>query len=68
MTETRHFPPPWRPIENEESYSVEDSSGQKLAYVYFADGHARRRDMGRLTRGEARRIAKAIARLPELLR
>lgn len=68
MPETRRFPPPWRAIENSESYVVEDAHQQRIAYLYFADDRAGRRDMRRLSRDEARRIAKAIARLPELLR
>jgi hypothetical protein len=43
-----------------------DSNGQTLAYVY---GHADSRDAGiatALTRDEARRIARNIAKLPTL--
>lgn len=66
--DNHRFTPPWVAIENSESYLVEDATGQRIAYVYFSDDRARRRVMDRLTRDEARRIAKAIARLPELLR
>ncbi|SDS77207.1 hypothetical protein [Bradyrhizobium canariense] len=50
------------------AYEVRDANGFRLALVYFRDdlqklsfGH------GHLTSDEARRIAKAIARLPEFL-
>ena len=49
-------------------YVVEDSNGIRIAYVY-ADTIAMRSasSYGHLTWNEARRIALAIARLPELL-
>lgn len=67
MTE-RRFPPPWCLVEHAESFVVEDGTGQALAYVYFEDEDARRASMGRLNRDQARRIARGIAQLPELMR
>jgi hypothetical protein len=64
--EVRRFPPPWSIIEHDESFAVVDATGFNLAYLYFAEGQ-RGFHMARLTRDEARRIANAIARLPELL-
>lgn len=65
----RRFPPPWtveRP--NNETYLVRDANGIPIAWVYNRDdtqkyhfGHSK------LTAEEARRIASAIARLPEFL-
>jgi hypothetical protein len=65
----RRFPPPWR-VEHESAdvFSVRDANGFPLAFVHCRDdlqkwsfGH------DHLTSDEARRIANAIARLPEFL-
>jgi hypothetical protein len=62
------YPPPWRIEENHESYVVTDSAGQKLAYVYFADESIRQGIMGRMTKDHAWQLARAITRIPGLLR
>jgi hypothetical protein len=69
MPAPRRFPKPWTVIENHESFEVQDATGFPLAYLYFEDDFKRNWAVikGRLTKDEARRIAYAIARLPELL-
>jgi len=49
-------------------YVVEDSNGMRIAYIY-ADTNAMQSAsiVHHLTWDEARRIARAVARLPELL-
>ncbi len=67
----RRFPPPWRAERDEHGYAVRDANGVVIARVYSRDDlHAARRDnyISHLTSDEARRIAKAIVRLPELLK
>jgi hypothetical protein len=64
----RRFPPPWRVDQSNDCFRVFDANGVALAVVFCRDdlqrwsfGH------GHLTSDEARRIANAIARLPEFL-
>jgi len=52
----RRFPPPWSIEELEACFVVKDTSGQKLAYVYFEDEPGRRSAAKLLTKDEARRI------------
>jgi hypothetical protein len=60
------FPPPWRLEDVPGGYRVTDVHGRSLAYVYGVDGSARAALPDALTPAEARAIATAIARLPEL--
>jgi hypothetical protein len=62
----RRIPPPWtaKPIPG--GWRVDDASGLPLAYLYGRDDQGVNTNM--LTVDEARRIARNIARLPELLR
>lgn len=64
----RRFPPPWRVVENTESFTLVDANGQALAYFYFEDAPQRQMSMKRLSRDEARRIAVNCAKLPNLLK
>lgn len=65
----RRFRRPWTVIENAESFVVQDANGFPLSYHYFEDDEKRNWAVigGRLTKDEARRIANAVARLPDLL-
>jgi hypothetical protein len=63
----RRLPPPWRAEELLGGYVIRDADGQALAYVYSRDDEAEARQKKVLTKDEARRIAFAIAQLPELL-
>lgn len=66
----RRFPPPWTVEASKDQHRVIDANGVTLACIYSRDDlHASQWGyyQAHLTSDEARRIAKAIARLPELL-
>lgn len=63
----RRFPPPLSVEEQDACFVIRDHNGQQLAYVYFEDAPGRRSAAKLLTKGEARRIAAKVAKLPELL-
>jgi hypothetical protein len=69
MTEQRKLKRPWAVVENEQSFVVEDANGLPLGYFYFEDDFKRNWAIikGRLTKDEARKVANAFARVPELL-
>jgi hypothetical protein len=61
----RRFPPPWTVDEaNDACFIVKDHNGHALAYVYFENEPGRRAAANLLNKGEARRIAVNIAKLP----
>lgn len=65
----RRFPPPWRIEQTDGAFIVRDANGMAVAYTYYPVNYA---GLGTLTaqhlsEDEARRIARGIARLPELL-
>jgi hypothetical protein len=51
----RRFPAPWSVEETAARLIVKDSTGQKLAYVYFEDEPGRRSAAKLLSKDEARR-------------
>ena len=63
----RRFPRPWRfePIPG--GYRVIDANGLALAHVYGEPPNAIAVSDKRLTNNEAEKIARLIARLPELV-
>jgi hypothetical protein len=66
---SRRFKLPWTLIrENSESYVVRDANGVTLAWVFCRDD-SQRYSFGasKLTSEEARRIGKAISRIPEFM-
>lgn len=65
----RRFPAPWRVERIEGGFVVRDASGFALSYVYSPSNFNQlgTAAVGQLSPDEARRIATAIARLPELL-
>jgi hypothetical protein len=64
---SHRFPPPWRADKVPGGYVVRDATGQAIAYLYGRETEADARQAKVLTNDEARRIARNIARLPELL-
>jgi hypothetical protein len=66
---TRHFKPPWSLIrENSECYTVREANGVTVAWLFCRDD-SQRFSVGasKLTSEEARRIGKAISRIPEFM-
>ena len=64
----RRFMRPWKVIEHDDSFEVQDAVGLSLASVYFEDETTPRAAVRCLSQDEARRVAAQIARLPALLR
>jgi hypothetical protein len=65
MTE-RNFPAPWRFEQVEGGYCILDANNHVLAYVY-ADESREAYQAGALSWKEAWLVARAIARLPEVM-
>jgi hypothetical protein len=56
MPQQRRFPPPWTVEDIGACFLVKDSTGQKLAAVYYEEEPGRRSTAKMLTRDEAWRL------------
>jgi len=65
--ERRHFRPPWLVEDLASCFVVKTRGGQELAYIYYEDDPRRRLIVKLLSHDEARRVAAAIAKLPEVV-
>jgi hypothetical protein len=62
------LPTPWTVRHNDDSYWIEDATGQRFAYIYYRRNVLIGTDgSGRVSADLARRIAANIAKLPGLL-
>jgi hypothetical protein len=68
MSAGHHFAPPWSVEEQDGCFAVRDRHGRALRYVYFKDGDGQRSAAALFTREEARHLAAAVAKLPDLWR
>ncbi|MET4121990.1 hypothetical protein ABIB90_008254 [Bradyrhizobium sp. JR4.1] len=71
MDNLRRFPAPWTIEEETDCFRVKDAVGFSLCcFVHRQDLHDRAYQYAEqfLTRDEARRLAKAFSKLPELLK
>ena len=66
IDEPRRFFAPWRVVEFEGAFRVEDAAVLPLAFVYFASGSGCRSAGASMSRDEAERVALNIAALPDL--
>jgi hypothetical protein len=62
----RRFMRPWQVIEHDDSFEVTDAAGLGLAVVHFDDRPSRQAMLKRLSKAEARRLARKVARLSAL--
>jgi hypothetical protein len=66
--EKRRFPPPWRVEQTPGGFAVYDANRRRLAWTCGRDDRQQNAsDDQHMTTDEARRIALAIARIPELM-
>ena len=56
----RRFPPPWRVVENAESFWVQDATGQTVGWFYFRDEPLVAREARVLLKDEAWRTPAVI--------
>jgi len=62
------FAKPWRLIQQSDCFEIQDSAGIQLCCIVFEDDPARRTFTKRLSKDDARRMARQVLRLPELIR
>jgi hypothetical protein len=69
MESSRRFKPPWNLVrENSECYVAKDANGVTLAWFYCREDTQRYSfGVGKVSSDHARRIGKAIARIPEFM-
>lgn len=68
LEQIKPFAKPWKIVEHEESFEIQDAAGVHLCYVYFTDDPIRRGMMKRLSKYDARRMAEQILQLPRYVR
>ncbi|MDR7039868.1 hypothetical protein J2X36_004646 [Methylobacterium sp. BE186] len=65
MTELSRFVPPWRVVELEDAYRVEDATGLSITHLCFTEDPEQLAFTGPLSKAEARHVSARIVEISD---
>ncbi|WP_132250197.1 hypothetical protein [Methylobacterium segetis] len=65
MTDPIRFVPPWRVVELEDAYRIEDANGLAIGHLFFTEDPDQIAHTGRLSRNEARLAAARVVEISD---
>ncbi|MDR7035713.1 hypothetical protein J2X36_000449 [Methylobacterium sp. BE186] len=65
MTDPNRFVPPWRVVELEGAYRIEDANGLAIGHLFFTEDPDQIAHTGRLSKDEARLAAARVVEISD---